>query len=311
MSISRKLPATNISRQFAMTAAKTKKDSTPPGGNLLSSHTSTRLDADSLNYNTLINAVTVAETSQRSDSKNVDPQRVQLRTFIGGYFGTLNNGIHLGIIPRSSRALFGLDVNNDRIPDLGTDAQLVNWGQQIIDGDALRVTNGGVAMAFPSIIEFQGVFTPAKLAINAISNSKTALINAQKAVNDVNVATDKTIVRVWDEIETSLSDYETAAMRSSAREWGVKYVSQGLPAIISGICLDSVSGLPVCNVVLHLDGVGTKFFSDSFTGAYSINTNQNGDLVIIAIQADYLEQDTTITLTDGETLIKNIIMVHL
>ena len=266
MSISRKLPSTNISRQFAMTAAKSKKDSTPTGGNLLSADTTIRLESDSVNYNTLMAAVTVAQTLQGTDSKKVDTQRVQLHNYISGYFGTLNNGIHLGLIPRSNRAMYGIDINNDRIPDLGTDAQLMNWGQQVIDGDARRITAGGIAMAYPTMVEFTAVFTPAKLAITAISNSKTALINAQKAVNDVNAATDKTIVRVWDEIETSLSDYETAAMRSSAREWGVKYVSQGLPAIITGICLDSVSGLPVGNVVLHLDGVGTKFFSDADSG---------------------------------------------
>jgi len=118
----------------------------------------------------------------------------------------------------------------------------------------------------------------------------------------------KIIVRVWNEVETFYSELNASAMRSASRLFGVKYRSQGLLASISGIVTDSITDLPIPKVVLHLEGVGTKFTTDE-EGKYTINTTLNGDLTLLANLKDYTEYETEILMVDGENMKVNIKMV--
>lgn len=307
MSISRVLPKSNIASQKALNTAVAKAAVTTT---VLSADTTTRLNTDNTNFNAAITLVINTKQAQRSASAATEIAKVKFGIIFSSYFSTLNNAIAIEQMPRSVRAYYNIDINNDRQPVIKTDAEILLSGQLVIDGDAKRVLAGGVAMAFPTIAQYTVVFNACKAAIATFSASKLTVLEAESARNSLKTEVIKVILRAWNEIETYYSELESSAKRTACRLFGVKYLSQGSPAFVTGIVTDSVTGLPIPKAILHLEGVGTKFTTD-IDGKYTINTTQNGDLTILANKTNYTESETDILLINGGNMEMNIKMVEI
>ncbi len=309
MSSSRKVPTSNIGRLKAGTTAKAKKDSLPVGGNAMSVATAARLDLNLPAYKIVINAVIAAEQAQHAAGELANPHRTSLHNYVGLYIGNLEDSITMGTSLPSARAFFGLPINKKTIPLTNTDERLVFWGNKIITGDAARILAGGPVFTGPTIAQFNTVFADAETAIMLFSNAKTVLTDAQNAVNLKNPEMNTMIKRMWDEIETTYSEQSASAKRAACRQWGVRYLTLGLPAILTGTVTDSISGLPLAGVKLHLEGVGTKFLSDAL-GNFTINTNLYGDLTLIATLANYTTANIDLLMANGGTMVQDVSLVH-
>ena len=305
--IGRKLPKSNIACQKALNTAVAKAAISTT---ILSDVTTERLNTDNTNFNAAITLVINTKQAQRAASAATDVAKAKFNVFFSSYFSTLNNAIAIEQMPRSVRAYYNIDINNDRHPVIKTDAEILLCGQLVIDGDAKRVLAGGIAMAFPTIAQYTVVFNACKAAIATFSASKLTVLEAESARNSLKTEVKNVILRAWNEIETHYSELEASAKRAACRLFGVKYVSQGSPAFVTGIITNSVTGLPIPKAILHLEGVGTKFIAD-INGKYTIKTNQNGDLTILANLPGYTESETDILLIDGGNMEVNIKMVEI
>ena len=307
MSISRILPETNVACQNALNTAvaETKKST-----NVLSADTKSRLGTINTSFDAAMTLVIDTKQAQRTASEVVIAARAKFHSFFGCYFTVLNCGIELELIPRSARAYYDIDINNDRQPVIKTDTDLLLLGQRVIDGDAKRVLAGGIAMAFPTIADYTVVFNACKTAISDFADSKLTVLKAEATRKGLHTGVKNIILRVWNEVETFYSELEASAMRAASRLFGVRYRSLGSPAFVTGIVTDSITGLPIEKAILHLVGVGAKFTTDA-EGKYTINTTQNGDLTILANLTDYTESETDILMVDGGNMVVNIEMVKI
>lgn len=310
MSSLRKVPTSNIGRLKAATTAKTKKDSLPVGGNAMSVATAARLDLNLPAYKIVLNAVIAAEQAQHAASELANPHRASLHDYIGLYIGNLEDSITMGTSLPSARGFFGLPINKKSTPLTNTDERLIFWGNKIVTGDAARILAGGPVFTGPTIAQFNTVFASAETAITLFSNAKTVLTDAQNAVNLKNPEMNRMIKRMWDEIETTYSEQAAPAKRAACRQWGVRYVTLGLPATLTGTVTDSITGLPLAGVKLHLEGVGTKFFSDAL-GNYTINTTLYGDLTLIATLTNYTTANIDLLMPNGGTMVQDVALVHI
>ena len=307
-SIVRKLPDSNISRQKASNSMVRKNNSiVAPAKTALTADTIERLNTDDTNYNAAITAVVNANAAKTTAKNLANTKRKLLRDNISAIENSLNTSILLGTMPPEARAYYGFSTGNKKSPIVNTDIKLEVWGKKIIEGDAMRVAAGGVAMAGPTIIQFTTVFNGLKTAITAFSTAKSAVGKAISAVNDLNKEMDKMLLRATNEIETTYSELASPAMRAAAREWGVRYVSVGLSVIISGIIIDKKTGLPLKNVKVHFSGGKNKVVTD-IDGKYSLNTNLYGDLELIADLLDYTEIIKAVTIADGVNMTIDIAM---
>ena len=311
MSTSRNRVRTANGRMTAMKTAVDKHNSIiAPNKSAISSETATRLEADSTTYEDALSLVETTEEAQGAASKTVIINRKLLRTNVSCYFRVLNIGIELGLIPASARALYGLDIGNEKLPDIDTDTKLMHWANEVVTGDAKRIALGGVVITMPSQASFTLVYTNGKTAITDYGTAKEALTNAHTAVNNLNAEADNIILRTWNEVETTFSELPAATMRVHSRQYGVKYVSVGKPALITGKFTDSLTGAPIPDATVHLDGIANKEISDS-EGNYKLGTLQYGDLVLIAIAKDYKQSETSITMENGVDMVVNIVLVHI
>ena len=311
MSTSRHFYNTNTGRQNAQNAAADKHNSIKsPDVSAISPVVANRLIASRTAYNEGMLLVESKEAAQGKTSKVVIANRKILDIYIRSYFKVLNIGIDLCLIPEEARAYFGLDISNKKLPDTDTDAKLIHWANEVVTGDAERIDKGGIEIIMPSQAGFTIVFTNAKTAITNNETAKDDLTNAHIAVKNLNVEADNVILRTWNEVETTFSELPAATMRTKSRQYGVKYVSVGKPALITGKYTDSKTGLPLPDVSVHLEGITNKETSDP-DGNFKLGTSQYGDLVLISTLKDYKVSETNITMENGVDIVVNIVLVHI
>ena len=309
MSTSRHIPNSNIGRQKALNAMVAKNNSfIAPAVSALTPATIIRLNIDNTNYNNAMSAVTVAEGVCSRAMELVITNRALLHDNVMAFVRSLDSCISLGTMPKAARADYGLNTTNKKFPIINTDVKLLLWAQKIIDGDATRVTAGGIAMTYPTIIAFNLVFNATKTALTALNSANSVLVEKQHAVTALQTETDSIILHGWNEVETHYSDLDASAKRNASRLYGVKYISVGSTAVVSGIVTDSVTGLPLPNVKVRISGGSNKTLTDDL-GKFTLNTNLYGDLELLTDLVAYTEGITDFTKGNGEDLVVNVAMI--
>jgi hypothetical protein len=120
---------------------------------------------------------------------------------------------------------YGLKANSKATPPLNLEANVMTWGERIIEGEQKRIKNGGSPVYSPSIAlvkvhyeEFVEAYRHQKMLQN-ITN------RASMKVAELREQADELIQEMWNEVEASmahLSDDEER--REKASEYGIVYV---------------------------------------------------------------------------------------
>lgn len=269
MPISRRLPKSDEQRKLALNTAKIKKDNTPPANIVLTTNTVTRLDAMQPVFSAAMQTRATALQAQGNVTTLKNQAQAEAKLFISHFIQTFNNSVERGVFPASDRAYYQLDMSSNSVPPLDTEALVLLWGQNIIDGDAIRTAAGGTPLAFPTIAEVSGRYTAFITANSAQSTAKDAYEQAQLAVSDMHTAVDDLILRIWDEVETAFNDEPISAKRRNAREWGVVYVDSSAPPTVTNIIAVSNQN-PLQPIIMD-------FFAKTAAGCTLVFTYDDGN----------------------------------
>ena len=310
MGTSRDLPNSVIGRQKAMTKAKTKKDGVAvPADNILSAATSARLDIDLAAFDAGIEAILVAEEAYHTAVLLARPQRILLKSNILSFFKTLNNNIDkLHTIPATARGFYGLPITKGSMPDINTDDKLLAMAAKVLSGDLLRINGGGIAMSAPTIAQFTIVFNTAKPVILAISNAETAKATATRNLQLQTPEIKDLITHIWNEVEDYYSLSTPSNRRTQARLWGVRYISTGVPSVVTGTCKDAL-GVALAGVKIRIMGSSHSTLSDDL-GNFSLNTSLYGDLELLATLKNYVKNTIDFSKEDGIAEVVDVVMTH-
>ena len=282
MVITRKLPNSNIGRQKALSLAKAKQDSLPLGSLVLNPTTVTRLNDAVTGYDTALNSVAVAQANLSSNTPVKDTAISNSRMYTSHFIQVFNLGVARGKYPAAHRAFYMLDVSSSAVPDLGTEADVLLWGQRLIEGDASRITAGGLPMANPDIAEVTTQRTTAGTAFTTQNTLTETLDLKQEIVEQVNPEADSLIKRIWDEVEAYYGEEETESKRQNARLWGVVYVSEGPAALLSGLVKNAAgNALEGATVTVAQTGASATTNNE---GRYTVSTTVIGT---VTLEAEY------------------------
>jgi hypothetical protein len=310
MGTTRESPDSIIGRQKAMTKAQTKKNgATVPADNILSAATSARLDLDLAAYNAGILAITTAKQAYHNCIELAVPQRVFLKDNITSYFKTFNNCIDkLGTIPASARAFYLLPIGKASLPKMDTDDELLAAAAIVLSGDILRIKDGGIVMSVPTIAEFTIVYDIAKPVIVAISNALTAVTNATSSLKKQIPEIKDLITHIWNEVEAYYSLYAPSERRVFCRLWGVRYISTGVPSVVTGACKDAL-GIALAGAKIRIMGSSHSTLTDAL-GNFSLNTSLYGDLELLATLKKYEKTTIDFSKDDGIAEVVDVVMTH-
>jgi len=274
----RRLSTTNLTRKTALIKAKAKLDNPGVNGVAITPATAARLNTMHGSYLPAMTLIDQRAAQQVTATAAKNPVLQTLRLFCKSFISVFNSGVERGKYLASHRPFYGIDASNSNLPDLTTEVEVTDLAGRIIEGDPLRVADGGAAMANPDVAEVTAANTALQAQLSAVSNAKDALDQAQEAVGALNPEADKVIKKVWDEVETFFNEETPESKRANSAEWGVVYVSEGAPAVLSGIIRNN-NGAPLEGAAALLVETGTDDLANN-EGRYELPTIATGGLTI-------------------------------
>lgn len=311
---SRRLPRTNQARQSALRSCKERNDFTPPADSPLSATTTSNLNTGYPIYLNRLNTASNAKSNQTQQSALVVQLRDSARLWVSHGFQALINACLRGSFPNGVKNQYGLALDARAIPDMGTEQAILDAALAYETGESARTLAGGAPITFPSQMDITG-------AVNAFRNAnlqqsvlKTAYDTAQEAVNELNPDADKVILRMWNEIETAFDTGDKPSMRRKAREWGVVYIptSGETPTAddysIIGAATDSLTNLPLANVVVELIGTGVSYTTDA-DGKFYLPPITPGSYTLSASVVGYLPFMQPVTIVAGQVLQVGVVLM--
>ena len=234
----RQLPATILSRKNVLEKTKQKVSSTEQSIWAISSETKQRLSSLYPKFSTETGERQEQFAKQAEASKDENRQQSVLHQYVSHFFRVFNFAVERGKFKESDRLFYGLNANQNDLPKLTIEQELVTWAKNIITGEQKRLSQSNdsktpaknstklMAMSNPSSNEIQQELDKYILLSNKQSAEKQAFDSENKDVLNMLPEIDDLIRDIYDEVEFYYRKEASANKRKLARQWGVVYVTR-------------------------------------------------------------------------------------
>lgn len=223
----RQLPQTDDERLKALQTAKEKAEATDPALWAIGSGTKTKLDDLYNSFSQEMAERGSALADQAPASEKEDTAMARAEKLMSHFWQVFNLAIDRGKYEKGDRAYYQAPVGSKEIPWGQSEAEIVLWGSRLIEGEATRIAEGGIAMTNPDIDEVKIAYDAFIVEHNAQSAAKDKYDDEQKDVEDMRPEVDDFVQNdLWAEIEHHFRREEPPSLRRKAREWGVVYRSR-------------------------------------------------------------------------------------
>ena len=308
MTFYRLLPNNNNSRYKAIETAKRKAAHLAPDEDMpITPTTESHLNNVGEQYLAAYQEITLALARQLKANDSAVKSKALVKIYISHFIQVFNFGIERGNYSLQDRSFYGLSVSDGTVPVLNSETEIIQWGNNIINGDAERITAGGVPMANPSIEELMLRYYEMIQLIETRNRLENAYDMAQERLNSLNEVVDKLILRIWNEINTFYDDRKYSNRRRKAREWGVVYVSAAKNPLVSGNVLNLANDSAIAGAVVSFKEIKGQTITDS-AGMFSFKTDYSGEATIVVEKVGFASNTYIINTENNST---SHIKVHL
>ena len=221
----RRLPNTDQARIRALKAAV---DSSVRGGiftNVLTHNTYHRAKEllERFSREVAVYKRCVAEQSPKKGNESYEAALKKARRYVSHFIQVLSMCIMRGEVARSKRPYYGLPENEDTVPNLFSEASVLEWGQKIIAGEQRRQGEGGVPIYNPTMGRVSVVFELFKEMYDRRHLLQTRTAEALANISNMRYEVDELIFEVWGEVEKSFASWSGDARINKCAEYGVIY----------------------------------------------------------------------------------------
>lgn len=300
-------PKSNQGRKEALTIAF-NKNANITGTNPLTQPTQNRLNAIYPEYKSKMETMLAKKLISMRLMAEKEKQREKLAMYCSHFLQVLNLCIKRGEYQPSVRTMYGLAMENEKLPALKLQEQIITVADTIISSEQVRIARGGVPMSRPSADEIEDILVVYKNLVITGSNAKDDLDNAQEDVQRLNKEANAVIKKVWREVEIFYNEQPRPSMREHARRWGVIYARKGSKKKVTGTVTDHETGMPLERVQIKL-AEGRKKVSTSIDGKFMLTTSLMEEQKLTATLAGYTTVETEIILHENRETVCNIKMV--
>lgn len=145
------------------------------------------------------------------------------RMYISHFIQVLNLAVIRGEIKRSQKELYKLPVKSNALPDLTTEDGLMEWGQNIIDGENQRTAAGGFAIYNPSINKVKVHYEMFKEEYTSHKLHKRTHSRVYEDTETLRKQADAIILSIWDQVEAFYKDELPYAKLQKCQAYGMIY----------------------------------------------------------------------------------------
>jgi hypothetical protein len=220
----RRLPNTDQARLRALKAALQKGMQLSPFDLAFSQKLFLELQSFLPQYEQAISQYNFSKERQAKYGKLLGDQFKVTRLYVSHFIQVLNFCIIRGEIKAEARKLYGFDIDEKSVPELGTEQQLLQVGKCVIEGEEKRGMTGGSRIYNPSIAMVKIKY---EKFVEYYNNHKNLLVTTQKMhekVTDLRAAADRIILKIWNEIEAYFDNLESDDKRMKCANYGIVYL---------------------------------------------------------------------------------------
>ncbi|MBA4409412.1 MAG: hypothetical protein Q8S54_09915 [Bacteroidota bacterium] len=220
----RRLPNTDVARLRAIEAGLELGKRTALTKLAFSQQTLEKLQIFYPHFLGAIRQLNISKQNQFDRSKEYGEIFRKSKLYISHFLQVVNFAILRGEMKPEVIEFYGLKMNSKATPPLNLEANVLTWGERIIDGEQKRVMKGGSPIYSPSIAlvkvhyeEFKETYRNQKMLQN-ITN------RASVKVSELREQADELIQVMWNEVENSMVHLSDDEKRDKASQYGIVYV---------------------------------------------------------------------------------------
>ncbi|WP_066633788.1 hypothetical protein [Labilibacter marinus] len=220
----RRLPNTDQARLRALKAALDKGKQSYPYDLAYSQQLYHDIQGLLPQFEQAVSQYTFSKERQAKYGKLLADQFKEARIYVSHFIQVLNFCIIRNEIKPEVREAFGLDIEDKAVPDLGTEQQLIHWGEKLIKGEEQRMMLGGSRIYNPSIAMVKIKF---EKFIEYYHNHKNLQSTTQKMhekVLNMRDRVDNLIVNIWNGIEENYNELQGDKRRNACSDYGIVYM---------------------------------------------------------------------------------------
>lgn len=311
MSIRRTLPDSNTSRETALRTAYNKTVALG-AATILSTDTNNRL---LLHYPLYRDAADLVQNKKGLCNAAVADKAAKLKDlsmYTRDFLDNIIKAVKRGEYPVSALAMYGLAVENPKLPKMDTEQQILQAAENCVSGEAERIAAGGTALPMPTIAQVTAKKTLFANAIQARDAADYDLNIAQEALNALNPEADGIILKTWDEAETKYNEEAIESRRDKCRPWGVVYVSDTRHAVhVQAFVIKNNTAIPQIEATLTLLQKADDTKKADKNGNINFKTGFIGSGTLRLEAPQYITQDFVRDFGDGDIDLGSITMVSI
>lgn len=220
----RRLPNTDSSRLKALNSAKQKGKKITPMELAFKQGTFQRVMSFLPKWEKAISEHKSTYDIQIKNNKEYLKKLKKAKLYISHFIQVVNMAILRGEILPAVRVFYGIEEENSKLPSLGTESEVIEWGKKIIEGETKRKMSGNTPVTNPTIavvkVHYDNFMEAYKFQKMLQKNHNRALHNLAELRSEA----DNIILHIWNEVEESFNDLTEEEKRKKAQGYGVVYV---------------------------------------------------------------------------------------
>ena len=220
----RRLPNTDSARLRAMKRALEIGKDTPPFNLAFSMKTLVRLQGLLPVFENSISHQRQTLNNQMDKSKVNREVAQKARLYLTHFLRVMNMAIARGELPAETRSFYGLATEDNLIPSLSTENELVAWGRRIIDGEEYRIRKGHYPVTNPSIAVVKVRYEKFLESRNMHKTLSRRVADCISQTAEMRSEADELITSIWNEVEAKFTALPEDQRRIRAEKYGLVYV---------------------------------------------------------------------------------------
>ena len=146
------------------------------------------------------------------------------RLYISHFIKVLNLSVLRSEVKPIHKKLYCLPIDNYNVPDLTSEAAMVEWGKRIIEGERKRTSQGGVPIYNPTIAKVKVHYD---IFVDSYERQKALQVLTNRSLEGLatmRTRADELILDIWNQVEEKFRNISPNELRlDKCRDYGVIY----------------------------------------------------------------------------------------
>jgi hypothetical protein len=219
----RRLPNTDLARLRALRIAYEKGKELPPFNLAYSQSTFQKVLTNLHLFEKVVQESRQAFTIQVQKSIVYARFLKKVKLYMSHFIQVINMAIIRGDLSSADRDYFGFGHDQSKVPSFGTEAEVIKWGEKLIQGETQRIKKGLTPVTNPTMAilkvryeDFIEAYKFQKILQKNLQRNQDKLIEYRKVVDAI-------ITAVWNEVEETYKNLTDESKRNHAKIYGLVY----------------------------------------------------------------------------------------